>query len=108
MTRLSLPTPEEMRRRAFEAGLYHTLREWTRARNILDDHDQLTDMVGVILNMRDLFHGEASDKIEHVEKLLQQQKLDLLAISNPAPILLCANCPHSTVLSRDGEEKSNG
>ncbi len=94
MSRLSLPTPKEIRRRAFEAALYHTLREWMRARNLMPDHDQFAEMVGVILNMRDLFHGEASDKIEHVEKMLQQHKLEVLAITNPAPIVFCTGCPN--------------
>jgi hypothetical protein len=107
MTRLSLPTEEEMRRRAFEAALYHTLREWMRARNIVPDHDQFAEMVGVILNMRALFHGEASDKVQNIEKMLQQQKLDLLAISSPAPILLCTDCPHAKDLSSATSEKDS-
>lgn len=94
MSKLSFPTPEEMRRRAFEAGLYHTLREWMRARNIMPDHDQFAEMVGVILNMRELFQGEASDKIENVEKMLQHHKAEVAAIMRPSPIMFCAQCPN--------------
>lgn len=94
MAKMSLPTEEERRRQAFAAMLYQTLREWMRARNLLPEREVFDEMVGVILNMRDLFHGEASDKQEMLEQILLQHKVEVAEIAVPAPIMFCLECPH--------------
>ncbi len=103
MPKMSMPTPEEMRRRAFERQLYDTLRTWMRARNILPEHDQFAEMLGVILNMHDLFHGEASDKVNNFEKVIENAKAEMVALSNPAPIMFCAACPHRPPEAQRGD-----
>ena len=66
--RMAMPTQDEMRRRQFEITLFRTLEAWTKARNLLAEPDELRDLMGVIMNMRDLFNSEVGERLRLLEK----------------------------------------